>query len=68
MSMKCFDSIIVEFKLGSFLICGEMYFGVVVGDEEDHDNDRGRWEGTGGPLIHASLPQVCPIRYSHHRI
>ena len=45
-----------------------MYFGVVVGDEEDHDNDRGRWEGAGGPLIHASLPQVCPIRYSHHRI
>ena len=37
-----------------------MYFGVGVGDEEDHDNDRGRWEGAGGPLIHASLPQVCP--------
>ena len=40
----------------------------LAGDEEDHDDDRGRWERVGGPFLHAGLPQVCAGGHTHHRV
>ena len=53
---------------GVFTSCDVVLFNPWPGNEEDHDNDRGRWSGVGGSFVHAGLPQVCPSCYPHHRV